>query len=385
MADPLERADSRGDKYGVEWQVSDACALRINCRGDVFGLVNRAHHCRVCGRTICHACSAQRTIAYTDKGQMKTKPKRVCLNCAATRNPNQTHQTQRENLNAQRNSLVAQRNSLVAETQRDSIMAQRDSLVAERDSLVAQRHSLPSSPTKAQGQPQFQTTKQAQKKYRSHPGRLSNANGTPTTTRVPKGAEVLHTSGYKPERIASIQPVSTYTAAPKAEDEATYRTAGMEAYKTSMVPQKGRILAGGGGGLISPKEPQKDAGAFGEARTLSDSLSDSSRAGASGSTSGAPQYATTHSRSSGSSGSSSINTGTGRSVAVIDYCELKLGKLIAEGGAAVVSTASLAAGLSRCLHILHSLHIMYSLLPSVFEWVCVSAIVRAHLSPSRLM
>ena len=41
-----------------------------------FSLLNRKHHCRACGRVVCHICSAQRIFMITSN-----KFERVCKEC----------------------------------------------------------------------------------------------------------------------------------------------------------------------------------------------------------------------------------------------------------------------------------------------------------------
>lgn len=48
----------------------------------VFTMVNRRHHCRVCGHIFCHACSRTRMILDTGSGE-PPKRRRVCDPCAS--------------------------------------------------------------------------------------------------------------------------------------------------------------------------------------------------------------------------------------------------------------------------------------------------------------
>ncbi|KAI9921512.1 hypothetical protein PsorP6_002132 [Peronosclerospora sorghi] len=47
-----------------------------------FSLVNRRHHCRVCGKIFCHACSRTRMVLATNPGEIPRR-QRVCDPCAA--------------------------------------------------------------------------------------------------------------------------------------------------------------------------------------------------------------------------------------------------------------------------------------------------------------
>lgn len=61
-----------------EWDnQSGSCAL---CTKD-FGVINRRHHCRLCGDSICDSCSLSRlVIPFQKYGNF---PQRVCDNCYA--------------------------------------------------------------------------------------------------------------------------------------------------------------------------------------------------------------------------------------------------------------------------------------------------------------
>jgi hypothetical protein len=75
------RTLQKRDKYIPTWETDDDSK---NCRlcQQEFGVINRRHHCRTCGRLICGNCSAFREIKYDDEqGGDKTKDKRVCKPC----------------------------------------------------------------------------------------------------------------------------------------------------------------------------------------------------------------------------------------------------------------------------------------------------------------
>jgi hypothetical protein len=56
----------------VEWQESKSCA----CCATLFTFLTRQHHCRACGKAICHKCSRFRTA-----GIMHVAQSRVCAPC----------------------------------------------------------------------------------------------------------------------------------------------------------------------------------------------------------------------------------------------------------------------------------------------------------------
>jgi hypothetical protein len=80
MADPDERTKQKRDKYSPIWEI-DADSIRCRLCPMEFGLMNRRHHCRTCGRLICASCSAFRALKYDDNGEEKIKDKRLCKMC----------------------------------------------------------------------------------------------------------------------------------------------------------------------------------------------------------------------------------------------------------------------------------------------------------------
>ncbi|RLN80565.1 hypothetical protein BBJ28_00000169 [Nothophytophthora sp. Chile5] len=62
--------------------VEDAAARTCAKCERVFSLVNRRHHCRVCGEIFCHACSRTRMVLSTNPGEIPRR-QRVCDPCAA--------------------------------------------------------------------------------------------------------------------------------------------------------------------------------------------------------------------------------------------------------------------------------------------------------------
>jgi hypothetical protein len=80
MADPDERTKQKRDKYTPIWEI-DADSTRCRLCPTEFGLMNRRHHCRTCGKLICASCSAFRVLKYDDNGEEKIKDKRLCKPC----------------------------------------------------------------------------------------------------------------------------------------------------------------------------------------------------------------------------------------------------------------------------------------------------------------
>merc|ERR1740130_1386613 len=60
--------------------VQDESVDRCSRCQDSFGMFNRKHHCRNCGKIFCHGCSSQRTQL---PGSGHTEPVRVCHACYA--------------------------------------------------------------------------------------------------------------------------------------------------------------------------------------------------------------------------------------------------------------------------------------------------------------
>ena len=71
--------DSRGEKYGVDWEADEDRKECSICRAE-FHLLRRRHHCRKCGQIVCNACSNWRERVTTSDGEVK-KGKRVCDHC----------------------------------------------------------------------------------------------------------------------------------------------------------------------------------------------------------------------------------------------------------------------------------------------------------------
>ncbi|KAG7394500.1 StAR- lipid transfer protein 5 [Phytophthora boehmeriae] len=69
------------DTVSGRW-VEDAAARTCAKCERVFSLVNRRHHCRVCGEIFCHACSRTRMVLATNPGEIPRR-QRVCDPCAA--------------------------------------------------------------------------------------------------------------------------------------------------------------------------------------------------------------------------------------------------------------------------------------------------------------
>ncbi|OWZ22094.1 hypothetical protein PHMEG_0003260 [Phytophthora megakarya] len=68
------------DTVSGRW-VEDAAARNCAKCERVFSLVNRRHHCRVCGEIFCHACSRTRMVLATNPGEIPRR-QRVCDPCA---------------------------------------------------------------------------------------------------------------------------------------------------------------------------------------------------------------------------------------------------------------------------------------------------------------
>ncbi|KAH7476862.1 Steroidogenic acute regulatory protein, mitochondrial [Phytophthora ramorum] len=69
------------DTVSGRW-VEDAAARSCAKCVRAFSLVNRRHHCRVCGEIFCHACSRTRMVLATNPGEIPRR-QRVCDPCAA--------------------------------------------------------------------------------------------------------------------------------------------------------------------------------------------------------------------------------------------------------------------------------------------------------------
>ncbi|KAG2777039.1 hypothetical protein JG687_00008683 [Phytophthora cactorum] len=68
------------DTVSGRW-VEDAAARTCAKCEKAFSLVNRRHHCRVCGEIFCHACSRTRMVLATNPGEIPRR-QRVCDPCA---------------------------------------------------------------------------------------------------------------------------------------------------------------------------------------------------------------------------------------------------------------------------------------------------------------
>jgi hypothetical protein len=66
-----------GPAAGPEWDhASKSCVLCVK----PFGVFNRKHHCRKCGRLVCEPCSSKRLVLSLDCNNAGT-PQRVCEGC----------------------------------------------------------------------------------------------------------------------------------------------------------------------------------------------------------------------------------------------------------------------------------------------------------------
>ena len=68
------------DTVSGRWVEDVAARTCAKCER-VFSLVNRRHHCRVCGEIFCHACSRTRMVLATNPGEIPRR-QRVCDPCA---------------------------------------------------------------------------------------------------------------------------------------------------------------------------------------------------------------------------------------------------------------------------------------------------------------
>lgn len=71
----------RMDTVSGNW-VDDATCRTCNKCERAFTIVNRRHHCRICGNIFCHACSRTRMVLSTSPSEIP-KRQRVCDPCAA--------------------------------------------------------------------------------------------------------------------------------------------------------------------------------------------------------------------------------------------------------------------------------------------------------------
>ncbi|TYZ60575.1 hypothetical protein PybrP1_006532 [[Pythium] brassicae (nom. inval.)] len=71
----------RQDTVSGHWADDSACRGCSKCER-AFTIVNRRHHCRICGHIFCHACSRTRMVLSTSPSEIP-KRQRVCDPCAA--------------------------------------------------------------------------------------------------------------------------------------------------------------------------------------------------------------------------------------------------------------------------------------------------------------
>eukprot|EP00301_Raphidiophrys_heterophryoidea_P013628 c21091_g1_i1.p1 GENE.c21091_g1_i1~~c21091_g1_i1.p1 ORF type:complete len:219 (-),score=31.52 c21091_g1_i1:119-775(-) len=62
------------------WEKDDARTTCSLC-GDLFNVINRKHHCRLCGSLICASCSAFMSFDHRSTSLL-TRAKRVCRDCS---------------------------------------------------------------------------------------------------------------------------------------------------------------------------------------------------------------------------------------------------------------------------------------------------------------
>jgi hypothetical protein len=73
-------ASSPSRRDGPEWDhASKSCVLCAK----PFGVFNRKHHCRKCGRLVCEPCSSKKLVLSLDN-QNGGAPQRVCEGCYKT-------------------------------------------------------------------------------------------------------------------------------------------------------------------------------------------------------------------------------------------------------------------------------------------------------------
>ncbi|XP_041367562.1 pleckstrin homology domain-containing family F member 2-like isoform X2 [Gigantopelta aegis] len=71
------------DQTGKEapvWLPDSSAAVCMHCNKYEFSIINRRHHCRNCGKVVCHPCSNQKW----QFPEQSDKPLRVCLTCYHT-------------------------------------------------------------------------------------------------------------------------------------------------------------------------------------------------------------------------------------------------------------------------------------------------------------
>ncbi|KAF1330251.1 Steroidogenic acute regulatory protein, partial [Globisporangium splendens] len=69
------------DTISGHWAEDAKCRSCAKCERP-FTIVNRRHHCRICGHIFCHACSRTRMVLSTNLGEIPRR-QRVCDPCAA--------------------------------------------------------------------------------------------------------------------------------------------------------------------------------------------------------------------------------------------------------------------------------------------------------------
>lgn len=69
--------EHQGERYGVAWQ-SDAEVTACTLCASTFKWTRRKHHCRLCGRVVCNACSRARLLP----SQGSERAERACDGCA---------------------------------------------------------------------------------------------------------------------------------------------------------------------------------------------------------------------------------------------------------------------------------------------------------------
>ncbi|TDH65838.1 hypothetical protein CCR75_009602 [Bremia lactucae] len=78
---PTDMNVASRDTVSGRWVEDVAARTCAKCER-FFSLVNRRHHCRVCGEIFCHACSRTRMVLATNSGEIPRR-QRVCDLCAS--------------------------------------------------------------------------------------------------------------------------------------------------------------------------------------------------------------------------------------------------------------------------------------------------------------
>eukprot|EP01137_Pigoraptor_chileana_P033462 Opistho-2@24359 len=77
----LLAADGEGrmNQVAAVWVPDTAVGLCMVCKAAKFGPFNRKHHCRNCGKVVCHPCSTTTKVL----AHISSKPQRICDDCVA--------------------------------------------------------------------------------------------------------------------------------------------------------------------------------------------------------------------------------------------------------------------------------------------------------------